>query len=192
MAGRLKPDDPVTPERPTWQLVERVRNHLAAKQGRPATDYQIAAALDVAPQTVGGYRRGGAMPNAIIARACDVTGENPFEWFVRISGEREPAPEARRVWIDASDDLQRLKAGKKPKRGGLVDTLTRGVREPVAALLAAILAGLSLLGAPQPAAASDITGLGYVIDRVIYYTQIGSRGPGAPAVPGPATIRASA
>lgn len=156
-----------SPLNATQTLVELVRRSLGG-----VSDYRIAKTLGVTQTALIHWRSGAShMRDETAARAAQVAGLDPLEWLLRVAADRERGELTSATLADAVADIEALRAGRKPKRGGLLDTLTRGIREPAAALFAAILAGLALLGAPPPARAADITGRGYVIDRVIYYAR---------------------
>lgn len=74
---------------------------------RLPSDYKLALVLGVSFSTPANYRTGKTLPDArVIAKLCDLTGDDPALLLAEIEAQRAKTQEARALWLEVVQRLQ--------------------------------------------------------------------------------------
>ncbi len=72
-----------------------------------SSDYKLALVMGVSHRSLASYRHGMTLPDArVIAKLCDLTGDDPVVLAAEMEAERAKTPEARALWLQVVERLQ--------------------------------------------------------------------------------------
>jgi len=94
------------------------------------SDYKLALVMGISHTALISYRAGKTLPDArVIAKICDLTGDDPAILAAEIEASRAKNPEARALWLE------------------IAERLAMTARQGVAAGVFSVAAGGAILGA---------------------------------------------
>lgn len=71
------------------------------------SDYKLALVMGVQPTSLANYRTGKTLPDArVIAKICELTGDDPMVLAAQCEAERAKTSEARKLWEGIAMRLQ--------------------------------------------------------------------------------------
>jgi len=74
---------------------------------RLPSDYKLALVMGISHSSLTSYRQGKTLPDArVIAKLCDLTGDDPGILLAQIEAERAKTAEARALWLQVVERLQ--------------------------------------------------------------------------------------
>lgn len=72
-----------------------------------SSDYKLALVMGVDHKSLSNYRHGKTLPDArVIAKLCELTGDDPARLLVEVEAERAKTDEARALWMAVLDRMK--------------------------------------------------------------------------------------